>query len=136
LDVNVLIALVWSFHVHHEQARHWFREQRRAGIRTCPITQAGFVRISSNPRFTPDALTPDHAIALLASITSIPEHEFWPDDLPVSRAVLPGMLATHRQVTDAYLVALAKSRGGVLATLDRGVLGLGVELAASVEVLG
>lgn len=30
----------------------------------------------------------------------------------------------HRQVTDAYLVALARHHGGRLATLDRGLAAL------------
>ena len=33
-------------------------------------------------------------------------------------------LLGHRQVTDAYLLALAASRGGAVATLDRGMLGV------------
>ena len=63
-------------------------------------------------------------------------HEFWPDDLEVSRAIpvdLP--LVGHRQVTDAYLVALAASRGGVLATLDRGVLAVVGNNEKSVELV-
>lgn len=33
-------------------------------------------------------------------------------------------LVGHRQVTDAYLLALAKQQDGKLATLDRGVASL------------
>ena len=44
-------------------------------------------------------------------------HEFWTDDLDYQW--LPWNLVFGcRQVTDAYLVALAKHRGGILATLD------------------
>ena len=75
-------------------------------------------------------------MSLLKRITSMSGHEFWPYDLEVSRVIpvdLP--LVGHRQVTDAYLVALAASRGGVLATLDRGVLAVAGDNEKSVELV-
>lgn len=135
LDVNVLIALGWPSHVHHEEAQNWFARHRKAGFRTCPLTETGFVRISSNPGFTPEAVSPWEALALLDRITSLPEHGFWPDDLPLGRAIAGGEpLLGHRQITDAYLVALAKRHRGVLATLDRSVLAL-PEASEAVELL-
>jgi uncharacterized protein len=125
LDVNVLLALAWPNHVHHREAQTWFASKRAGGFRTCPITQTGFVRISSNPAFTAEAVTPVEALALLDTMAQLPGHEFWPDDLALRDAVagLPTVTG-HRQVTDAYLVALAVAHGGVLATLDRAVLAL------------
>jgi len=60
---------------------------------------------------------------MLDQFTSMPAHQFWADDLPL-RAAIPATqsLVGHQQITDAYLIALAESKGGVLATLDRGVL--------------
>ena len=136
LDINVLLALTWPSHVLHPQAQEWFARNRAAGFRTCPLTEIGFVRISSNPSFTSQAVSPPAAMSLLKRITSMSGHEFWPDDLEVSRAIpvdLP--LVGHRQVTDAYLVALAASRGGVLATLDRGVLAVVGNNEKSVELV-
>jgi predicted nucleic acid-binding protein len=43
-------------------------------------------------------------------------------------------LLRHRQVTDAYLVAVAETHGATLLTLDRRILVAGVA-RASVEVL-
>lgn len=123
LDVNVLLALAWPSHVHHRDAQAWFAARQPAGFRTCPITQTGFVRISSNPNFTPRAVSPAAALGLLALITSLAGHEFWPDDLTLGEALRAGVpLLGHRQITAAYLLALAASRGGVVATLDRGML--------------
>jgi toxin-antitoxin system PIN domain toxin len=136
LDINVLLALTWPSHVLHSQAQEWFVRNRAAGFRTCPLTEIGFVRISSNPSFTSQAVSPPAAMSLLKRITSMSGHEFWPDDLEVSRAIpvdLP--LADHRQITDAHLVALAASRGGVLATLDRGVLAVAGDNEKSVELV-
>ena len=100
LDTNVLLALAWPNHVHHRDAVEWFRARGSLGFATCPLTQTGFVRISSNPSFTAHAVTPGEAIALLARLTAMPGHAFWPDDLPLSDAFPDDSpLATHRQVT-------------------------------------
>jgi uncharacterized protein len=123
LDVNLLVALTWPTHVHHVAARSWFEHASGAGWATCPITQLGFVRVSSNPRAIRDAVPPPHAIAVLKRLTGLPGHQFWTDAVKVT-ATGPFeslSLVGHRQVTDAYLLALARHRGGKLATLDRGV---------------
>jgi len=125
LDTNVLIALAWPNHVHHAPAAEWFGRRAASAFCTCPITQTGFVRISSNPSFNTSAVGPAEALALLDRITRLPGHRFWPDDLAAGEAFAPWpLLATHRQVTDGYLLALAHAHDGILATLDRGILTL------------
>ena len=122
LDTNVLIALAWRNHVHHGEATEWFRRKAVAGFRTCPITQTGFVRISSNGSFSASAVSPMDAIELLQRITELPGHDFWADDLPLVEALAGHpVLTSHRQITDAYLLSLAAIHDGVLATLDRGI---------------
>jgi toxin-antitoxin system PIN domain toxin len=124
--VNVLVALAWPNHVHHRQAVTWFVGIRDDGWATCPITESGFVRVSSNTRVLPDARTPSEARALLAVLRTKGTHRFWEDD--VSAVDDPsGVFATafgHRQVTDAHLLSLAIRRGGALATFDRGIMSL------------
>jgi toxin-antitoxin system PIN domain toxin len=125
LDVNVLVALFWRTHIHQQVASDWLKENRYAGFRTCPITQAGFVRVTSNPRYSADRLTVAEAQVALNSLLIQPEHAFWPDDLQLSEAIqLTGPIVGHNQITDAYLVALAIKNGGRLATFDRGALAL------------
>lgn len=137
LDVNVLLALAWPNHVHHREALRWFREKGTRQFRTCPLTQTGFVRISSNSAFTAEAVTPAEALELLRRICALPGHEFWPDDVSLVEAEPAPRPAGHRQVTDAYLLALAISHEGTLATLDRGVMSLlGGRGAAEVEIIG
>jgi len=122
LDTNVLIALAWPNHVHHADALRWFTAKGSKGFRTCPITQAGFVRISSSPAFSPQAVTTAQALSLLEQVSELPGHEFWPDDISLWDAAAATKVWTGpRQVTDAYLLALASAHDGVLATLDRGV---------------
>jgi predicted nucleic acid-binding protein len=48
-------------------------------------------------------------------------HVFWPDDLSLSdhSRLRAERLLSSSQVTDTYLLALAHSKGGLLATFDR-----------------
>ncbi len=126
LDTNLLIALLWPSHDRHDLALKWFTRQRTKGWATCPVTQAGFVRIVSNPAFSRDAVQPREAIQVLAANTATKGHTFWPDELPfAAAAVFAGVrLLGHQQVTDAYLLGLAVHRGGMLATLDEGIAAL------------
>ncbi len=126
LDTNVLIALLWPSHAQHDLAVKWFARHRAKGWATCPLTEAGFVRIVSNPAFSRDSVTPREAAGLLAANTAAKDHAFWPDELPFADAVAFAgtRLVGHQQVTDAYLLGLALHRGGVLATLDERIAAL------------
>lgn len=137
LDVNVLVALAWPNHVHHSRALRWFAANREEGWATCPVTESGFVRVSSNVRVIPDARTPDQAIHLLRQISQLPGHTFWDDDVsPVdSDATAFEQVVGYRQVTDAHLLTLAIRRGGSLATFDRGVGELAPSMPDAVELI-
>ena len=129
LDVNVLIALAWPNHVHHAAARAWFGERRQDGWATCPLTEAGFVRVSCNPSVVRHTATPLDAIAVLERLTQLGSHTFWPLDrsimhLPES---IGARLQGYRQISDAILLAAAIQHHGQLATLDAGMEGLVTE---------
>lgn len=126
LDVNVLIALAWPTHIYHQRALDWFQQHQSDGWATCPLTQAGFVRISSNSKALPDARSPREAMSLLRKIVALPHHVFWKDGISLadSELVDPRKLLGFRQVTDAHLLAVALSHQGRLATLDKGILSL------------
>lgn len=121
-DVNVLVALAWPNHVHHEPAHLWFSEHQAEGWATCPLTESGFVRVSSNPRLTPEARRPREAVELLRRMVALPHHVFWADgtSLASSSHVAAERLTGYRQVTDAHLLAVALAHGGKVATFDRG----------------
>src|SRR5688500_7243411 len=122
LDVNVLVALGWPSHQHHASAHRWFSSAAADGWATCPLTQCGFVRISTNPRAVGGALEPAQAVAAIARMTAHERHVFWADDLPVASPYFPAAaLQGHRQISDAYLLALCASRGGRLATFDTAI---------------
>ena len=136
--MNVLVALAWPNHIHHRQAVTWFVGIRDDGWATCPITESGFVRVSSNARVLPDARAPSEARTLLAALRTKGTHRFWEDD--VSAVDDPsGVFATvvgHRQVTDAHLLSLAIRRSGVLATFDRGIVALAASYPERVVLIG
>jgi toxin-antitoxin system PIN domain toxin len=135
LDVNVLIALAWPEHKQHSLVRGWFRKNRAKGWATCPLVQAGFVRILSNPAFSSHSVAIPEAVEALRVGVQDDAHQFWPDSISFPDAVglLRGRISGHQQVTDAYLVALAIRHRGKLATLDRGIAQLAP--AGSVELI-
>ncbi|OZM79183.1 TA system VapC family ribonuclease toxin [Pseudonocardia sp. MH-G8] len=123
LDINVLLALLDSDHVDHRRARAWLDEEIDSGWASCAITQNGFVRIVSQPRY-PSPVPPAQAVRLLQRACATPHHEFWPcdvsllDDAVIDRNKLHG----PRQVTDTYLLALAVRHGGRFITFDCSVV--------------
>jgi uncharacterized protein len=123
LDVNVLIALFDPGHIHHEDAHGWFGSVGCRGWATCPLTENGLVRVLSNPAYAGRRTTVGDAARKLGQFTRSEHHVFWPDDVSLVDAsrMDPGELTGHREITDAYLLALAVANGGVLATFDGGV---------------
>ena len=122
LDVNVLIALLDPDHTHHRQATAWLAAHRTQGWASCPITQNGCIRIMSQPAY-PNSAAPAIIATLLRSAMTPSTHAFWPDDLSI---VADGVLDWRhvlgsRQMTDAYLLALAVHHRGRFVTRDRGV---------------
>lgn len=117
LDVNVLLALAWPNHQHHAAAHRWFARSSRDGWATCPLTELAFVRLSSNPAFTRDAVAPGDALRLLARLRRLPGHRAW-DELPAVADLAAFALIGHQQINDAYLVLVARRHKAVLATFD------------------
>jgi len=122
LDVNVLIALLDPDHVHHRSATAWLAANLHDGWASCPLTLNGCIRIMSLPAY-PNGGAPGLIAGRLREAVQTPAHDFWPDDLNVvSDPVLDWRVVLgSRQLTDAYLLALAVRRGGRFVTLDRGV---------------
>jgi toxin-antitoxin system PIN domain toxin len=131
LDVNLLMSLAWPNHVHHEIAHGWFRERGRASWATTPVTENGFVRVSSNRAALPTAVTPPEAWSLLEKMRKVGGHVFLPDDVELvvgdeasGASRLASRVVSHRLVTDAHLLAVARRHRFRLATFDRGVAAL------------
>jgi toxin-antitoxin system PIN domain toxin len=122
LDVNVLIALLDRAHANHAAATNWLRREIEHGWASCPMTQNGCIRIMSQPSY-PSPLPTSAVAGRLAEAAAGPEHRFWPADLDLlsGDAIDWRRIFGHRQLTDAYLLALAVRHGGRLVTFDRRV---------------
>jgi toxin-antitoxin system PIN domain toxin len=122
LDANVLIALAWPNHTHHERVQEWFSSERSKGWATCLVTQLAFIRVSSNTS-VPHHVAPAIAHRHLLQIVRLADHSYWAEPREgyahsAFTRTMPNTL-THNFVTDGYLATLASVHGGKLATLDR-----------------
>ena len=110
LDVNLLLACGWQTHALHAEAVAWLDGLEE--FHTCPLVDLGFLRVSMGPAFR---VSFADAARVLADIKARAGAKMMADDFPPAK--LPS-LASHAQVTDAYLVELARSKRMRLATLD------------------
>jgi uncharacterized protein len=127
LDANVLIALVDPDHVHHSAAGSWF-SSTDVPFATCPITQGSLIRHLFRAGHSPG----DIGLAI-DRIQGLKRHTFWSDNRPFDNAVVSGLIG-HRQVTDAYLAHLTRSRKGNIATIDRALAAAHADVAVLVPV--
>ncbi len=111
LDANVLIALTVQEHEHHERSTTWAATVDRFAV--CPIVEGALVRFLL--RLGESAAT---ARQVIQRIGSLPACEFCAASISYADVEL-GHVVGHRQVTDAYLVSLARANGETLATLDQ-----------------
>jgi toxin-antitoxin system PIN domain toxin len=140
LDVNVLIALFQPSHIYHEAAHDWFATNRNQGWATCPLTENGVLRILANSAvFGDHHHSPASLRSRLDTLCSSEEHVFWPDTVSLRDEQLFNLSGvSHRQISDIYLVGLAVSNGGRLATFDRRISIEAVTIARreSLELIG
>jgi toxin-antitoxin system PIN domain toxin len=138
LDLNVLIALTDPEHKHHQKARNWFTSSGRERLGICSLTEAGFLRVTTNPAFRPGPRTLEQAIAILQVLKG--RDDYWYCPIDESWVTLTARFASrvrgHQQVTDAYLLGLAIKEKGLLVTFDKGIQYMaGAEFSQNVLLL-
>jgi len=112
LDVSTLIALLWELHVHNERVTCW---QNGEELAVCPLTELGFLRISTQPSFGASVA---EARKMLRDWKRARKPHFVPCDLDsLDSDEPPGGM----QTMDFYLASLAWKHGMRLATLDEGI---------------
>ena len=109
MDVNLLLAAIWENHSQHERAFRWLEGKKLA---VCPLTELGFIRISTNPRVINAPMAKTRV--LLKNFLDYRVVERLSDDVPA----LDSKPQKSEQVTDSYLATLADRHGMKLATLD------------------
>ena len=119
-DINFLVALAWPHHQFHAMASSWFDKHHAQGWATCTATQLGFIRLSSNSAFLQGATkTPEEARQLLVELIGHPHHRFFADlEAPAYFPEIASLLG-HQQLTDAYLVGMARLTHSKLVTFDK-----------------
>lgn len=133
LDGNVLVALSFGDHPHHERADRWFTSCVDAGdaFATCPLTEGTLLRL--HMQYAVDA-TFEAARRALIGFRRHPAHCEWLENFSYEEVPHAHILG-HRQVTDAWLVELARRRGGKLASLDAALATLHADVAELVPVV-
>ena len=138
LDLNVLIALAEPGHHHYRKAQEWFDSSRKGSWGVCPLTEAGFIRTTTNPTFRPGPRTLRQATAILQVQKGHPDYWYWgiEESWVTLTAVFADRIYGHQQITDAYLLGLAIKEDGVLVTFDRGIKYMaGAEFSRNVLIL-
>jgi toxin-antitoxin system PIN domain toxin len=118
------VALADASHTAHQRAHAWFRREPDRLWSTCPLTQAGFLRIVARKFGTSDGVR--RALAGLEADCRSGNHEYWPVDVDLRdlTGAERGRLIGHNQVTDMQLLLLAYQHKGRLVTFDSGIAGL------------
>jgi hypothetical protein len=85
------------------------------------LTENGLVRVVSSPAYPGRGTTVSDALSRLARFRRSGHHVFWEDAVSLCDPgrIEPAHIAGSRQVTDAYLLALAVAMGGRLVSFDR-----------------
>jgi toxin-antitoxin system PIN domain toxin len=138
LDVNVLIALTEPRHEGFDAAQEWFGASGRDNWGICPLTELGFVRITTSPSYYPRPRSLEEATGVLEELANRPGYRYWPltDNWTTLTAGSAARISGRQQVTDAYLLGLAIKEGGVLVTFDKGIKYMaGPEFSRNVLVL-
>ena len=122
LDLNALIGLGDPNHVHHPAIERWFLSSGKQDWGVCPITDSGFVRVTTNAAYR-STRTIAQATAVLADFATHPGYRYWPISDPWIELAAPflGRIFGHQQITDSYLLGLALKHNGVLVTFDKGI---------------
>lgn len=122
LDANFLVALIVSDHIHHPLAEEWFARDP-SPFATCPTTQRVLMQF-----LVREGATAADAAGVLSTVAANERHQFWADDVDLRHVTLSGVVG-HRQVTDAYLAALARAHEARLVTMDKGLAALHPDVA-------
>ena len=112
LDVNVLLAAVWSNHPQFVVVDACLKGK---SVVVCPISELGFLRVSSNKKAI--GVSMESARKALGKLLSETGATRIADDLPA----LDSRAQSSDPLTDQYLASLAARHGCRLATLDGGI---------------
>lgn len=121
LSVDLVLALLDPSHALHETAHRWFEGEGCIAFATCPLIENSVIRICSHPSYPNSPGTSNIIAGVLDGLCRLPGHRFWPDSVSLrdpERFQIARAMAWN-QTSDIYLLGLAVTLGGKLATFDR-----------------
>jgi toxin-antitoxin system PIN domain toxin len=121
-DANVLLALAWAQHQHHEAAHAWFARSAAEGWTSCLLTQSAFLRLSLNPHVVHVAIDCATPRQLLVDLVAHPKHHFIDNSPSLTMALFDSIaerIGNYRQVSDAALLMVARAHDLKLVTFDQ-----------------
>jgi uncharacterized protein len=123
LDLNALISLADPDSIHYKAMHKWFDTAGKHDWGVCPLTESGFVRVTTNPKYSGSDRTVAQATAILAEFSRFEGYRYWPirESWAELTAPLARRIKGHQQVTDAYLLGMAIREKGVLVTFDTSI---------------
>jgi uncharacterized protein len=124
IDANLLLYAYNASSEHHQKAQHWFEKVMNHPEPVCFAWSSimAFLRISTNPRIFPHALTINEALLIVSEWLSLPQVQTLnPTErhFEILKALLPKGQASGALVMDGHLAALAIEHGALLCTTDR-----------------
>jgi len=122
LDVNVLVGLSFPEHTLHARAYGWFHKLTARPWASCPLTQAGYLRVAYQLLGGTHASLAQ-ALGGLEQTCGKSDHVFWSLDVDLTELSSRegSKLIGSGQVTDMQLLMLAYSKQAQLVTADAGI---------------
>jgi len=125
LDINIWLGLAFQRHTNHVKATAWLRGATDQCC-FCRVTQAGFLRLASNPSILgPAAVTLAEAWRAYDAMSADPRVVFVEEPQGLERhwrSLTQSSSFSPKVWTDAYLAAFARCAGMEVVTFDRGFL--------------
>lgn len=123
-DINIWLALVFDWHIHHAAANAWYQSSADTCC-FCRWTQQGFLRLSTNEAVCgKSAVSLTDAWVLYDAIMSDPRIAFAEEHPGIEafwRAYAQGRSFSPKVWSDAYLAAFARAGSLDVVTFDKGL---------------
>lgn len=123
IDLNILLYAVNQDSAHHKAIIAWLNDAMDDDepIGFAWVVLLGFMRLSTNPRIFPQALSPNDAITMVDRWVAHPNTRVLTerdDHWEVLRDLLLDLGTAANLVTDTHLAAVAITHGAVLVSCD------------------
>ena len=121
-DVNVLFAMVVAGHPHHASAWKWWQRQPDDHVGLCWLTRMAVLRLLTNAKaMGGQPASPEEALVAWDALAADPRCQWLeaePTLEPFLRRFVTGRQASPNLWSDAWLAALAQSKGWQLTSFN------------------